>query len=272
LVLKVFQPFRHQASGLLQCTAAHHSSRTKWFVAGHGFSHAASGPEDVGFSPQANPALSNLPTLQYPHPSFVYNSRRNGVASMEHMALEPDQRISDVVEREQSRLLNFIRRRVPDPRDAEDILQDVFYELVEANRLLMPIEHVTGWLFRVARNRITDLFRKKRPENFSDTGARNHDDADDELVAFEDLLPSPDAGPEAFYAHGVLLDEIESAVEELPQEQRDVFVAHELEGRSFKEIAAQTGVNVNTLLSRKRYAVLHLRERLQSLYDEFTNP
>ena len=187
------------------------------------------------------------------------------------MALEQDQRISEVVKREQSRLRNFIRRRVPDPRDAEDILQDVFYELVEANRLLMPIEHVTGWLFRVARNRITDLFRKKKPESFSDTAvAHNDDDADDELLRFEDLLPSPDAGPEALYARHVLLDELELAVDELPQEQREVFVAHELEGRSFKEMAAETGVSVNTLLSRKRYAVLHLRERLQSIYDEFT--
>jgi RNA polymerase sigma factor (sigma-70 family) len=196
-----------------------------------------------------------------------------GAASLEQMALEQDQRISDVVKREQSRLRNFIRRRVPDPRDAEDILQDVFYELVEANRLLMPIEHVTGWLFRVARNRITDLFRKKRPENFSDTAVTgsHDDDADDELLRFEDLLPSPDAGPEALYARGVLLDELESAVEELPKEQREVFVAHEVEGRSFKEIAAQTGVGVNTLLSRKRYAVLHLRERLQNIYDELTN-
>jgi RNA polymerase sigma factor (sigma-70 family) len=194
-------------------------------------------------------------------------------ASLERMALEPDQRISEVVKREQSRLRNFIRRRVPDPRDAEDILQDVFYELVEANRLLMPIEHVTGWLFRVARNRITDLFRKKKPESFSDTSvARDLDDEDDsgELLRFEDLLLSPDAGPEALYARGVLLDELESAFAELPQEQREVFIAHELEGRSFKEIAAQTGVGVNTLLSRKRYAVLHLRERLQSVYDEFT--
>jgi RNA polymerase sigma factor (sigma-70 family) len=185
------------------------------------------------------------------------------------MALEQDQRISEVVKREQSRLRNFIRRRVPDPRDAEDILQDVFYELVEANRLLMPIEHVTGWLFRVARNRITDLFRKKKPESFSDTAVAR-DDADDELLAFEDLLPSPDAGPEALYARNVLLDELELAVDELPEEQREVFVAHELQGRSFKEIAAETGVSVNTLLSRKRYAVLHLRERLQSIYDEFT--
>lgn len=185
------------------------------------------------------------------------------------MALEQDQRISEVVKREQSRLRNFIRRRVPDPRDAEDILQDVFYELVEANRLLMPIEHVTGWLFRVARNRITDLFRKKKPVSFSDAAVA---DEDDELLLLEDLLPSPDAGPEALYARNVLLAAFELALDELPVEQRQVFVAHELEGLSFKEIAARTGVGVNTLLSRKRYAVLHLRERLQSVYDEFTKP
>ena len=184
------------------------------------------------------------------------------------MTLEQDQRISDVVKREQSRLRNFIRRRVPDPGDAEDILQDVFSELVEANRLLMPIEHVTGWLFRVARNRITDLFRKKKPESFSDAAAPNDDDAD-QFLRFEDLLPSPDAGPDALYARNVLLDELELALEELPEEQREVFVAHELEGRSFKEMSAETGLRVNTLLSRKRYAVLHLRERLQNIYDEF---
>jgi len=187
-------------------------------------------------------------------------------AGLGRMALEQDQRISEVVKREQSRLRNFIRRRVPDPRDAEDILQDVFYELVEANRLLMPIEHVTGWLFRVARNRITDLFRKKRLESFSDTAIA---DEDDELLQLKELLPSPDAGPEALYARNVLLDELELAVDELPEEQREVFVAHELEGRSFKEMAAETGVSVNTLLARKRYAVLHLRERLQSIYDGF---
>jgi RNA polymerase sigma factor (sigma-70 family) len=186
--------------------------------------------------------------------------------SLEQMALDPDLRISEVVKREQSRLRNFIRRRVPDPRDAEDILQDVFCELVEANRLLMPIEHITGWLFRVARNRITDLFRKKKPESFSDAVA----DADDELPRLEDLLPSPDAGPAALYARSVLLEELELALDQLPDEQREVFVAHELEGRSFKEMAAESGVSVNTLLSRKRYAVLHLRERLQSIYDEFT--
>jgi RNA polymerase sigma factor (sigma-70 family) len=183
------------------------------------------------------------------------------------MALEQDQRITEVVKREGSRLRNFIRRRVPDPRDAEDVLQDVFYRLVEANRLLMPIEHVTGWLFRVARNRITDLFRKKKPEPFSDTSVESEEG---ELLQIEDLLPSPDAGPEALYFRNLLLDELELALDELPDEQREVFVAHELEGRSFKELADETGVSVNTLLSRKRYAVLHLRERLQSIYDEFT--
>lgn len=180
---------------------------------------------------------------------------------------EQDQRISEVVEREQSRLRNFIRRRVPDPRDAEDVLQDVFYRLVEANRLLMPIEHVSGWLFRVARNRITDLLRKKKTASLSDAA---YADEDDEAMQLGDLLPSPDAGPEALYARRVLLAALEAAVEELPAEQREVFVAHELEERSFKEMAAETGVSVNTLLSRKRYAVLHLRQRLQSVYDEFT--
>lgn len=185
---------------------------------------------------------------------------------MRHMALEQDKRITEVVNREQSRLRSFIRRRVPDPRDAEDILQEVFYELVEANRLLMPIDHVTGWLFRVARNRITDLFRKKRPERFSALAIA---DNEGEQLLLEDLLPSPDAGPDAAYARGVILEELELALGELPREQREVFIAHELEGRSFKEIAAETGVGVSTLLSRKRYAVLHLRERLQDVYDEF---
>ena len=183
------------------------------------------------------------------------------------MAFEQDQQISEVVKREQARLLNFIRRRVPDPRDAEDILQDVFYKLVEANRLLMPIDHIAGWLFRVARYRIIDLFRKKKPVNFSDAAVANEDD---ESLQFEDLLPSPDSGPEALYARSVLLAAFELAVDELPVEQREVFVAHELESLSFKEIAARTGVGVNTLLSRKRYAVLHLRERLQTIYDDFT--
>jgi RNA polymerase sigma factor (sigma-70 family) len=193
----------------------------------------------------------------------------NGAASLERMSLEQDQRISEVVKRERSRLHNFIRRRVPDPRDAEDILQEVFYELVEANRLLMPIEHVTGWLFRVARNRITDLFRKRKPESFTDAALATDDD-EGELLRLEDLLPSPDAGPDALYARSVLLEELELALSELPAEQREVFVAHELEGRSFKEMAAASGVSINTLLARKRYAVLHLREQLQDIHDEFT--
>ena len=180
---------------------------------------------------------------------------------------EQDRQISKVVTEQRSRLRNFIRRRVPDPSDVEDIVQEVFYELVEANRLLMPIEHVTGWLFRVARNRITDLFRKKKPVPFSDASL---EDEDGVLLRIEDLLPSPDAGPEALYFRNALLDELELALEELPREQREVFVAHEIEGRSFKELSAETGVNVNTLLARKRYAVLHLRQRLQTIYDEFT--
>jgi RNA polymerase sigma factor (sigma-70 family) len=179
---------------------------------------------------------------------------------------EQDRQISEVIAEQRSRLRNFIRRRVPDPSDAEDIVQEVFYELVEANRLLMPIEHVTGWLFRVARNRITDLFRKKKPVTFSDAAVA---DEDGELLRIEELLPSPDVGPEALYFRSVLLDELEFALGELPREQREVFVAHELEGRSFKELSAESGVGVNTLLARKRYAVLHLRERLQSIHDEF---
>jgi len=190
-----------------------------------------------------------------------------GAASLDRMAIEQDQRITEAITREQSRLRNFIRRRVPDPRDAEDILQDVFYELVEANRLLMPIGHVTGWLFQVARNRITDLFRKKTPERFSDTDVV---DEDGERLQLEDLLPSPDAGPDALYLRNLLFEELQSAVEGLPEEQRRVFLEHELEGRSFKQMAAETGVSMNTLLSRKRYAVQHLRERLQSIYNEFT--
>jgi RNA polymerase sigma factor (sigma-70 family) len=178
---------------------------------------------------------------------------------------DQDRQISEIVAEERSRLRNFIRRRVPDPADAEDILQEVFYRLVEANRLLMPIDHVTGWLFRVARNRITDLFRKQKPEAFSSTVENKNG----ELLTIEDLLPSPDAGPEALYVRNVLLDELKLALDELPAEQREVFIAHELEGRSFKDLSAESGVNINTLLARKRYAVLHLRERLQSIYEEF---
>lgn len=183
------------------------------------------------------------------------------------MTLEQDRRISDVVEREQSRLRGFIRRRVGDPRDVEDILQEVFTELVEANRLLMPIEHVTGWLFQVARHRIIDLFRKKKPARLDDLALDNEDG---EGLRLEELLPSPEAGPEALYARALLLEELETAVAELPADQRAAFVAHEVDGRSFKEMAEATGLSVNTLLSRKRYAVLRLRERLRGAYEELT--
>lgn len=175
----------------------------------------------------------------------------------EALAIDPvfamqDEQIARALEREQQRLRQFIRRRVPDPGDAEDILQDVFYEFVAAYRLMKPIEQAGAWLFRVARNRIIDRFRKVQPES----------------LALDDLLPSPDAGPEAAYARGVLETALEEALDELPAEQRAAFLAHEFEGRSFREIAAETGVGINTLLSRKHYAVLHLRKRLQTFYDE----
>jgi RNA polymerase sigma factor (sigma-70 family) len=184
------------------------------------------------------------------------------------MMADQDQRISEAIDREQARLRNFIRRRVADRDDAEDILQDVFYELVEAYRMLNPVEHVTAWLFRVARNRITDLFRRKEREASKNEPATITDDG--EMLQLEELLPSPDGGPEAAYARNVLMDELEAALDELPDEQREVFVAHEMMGQSFKELAAQTGTSVNTLLSRKHYAVLHLRERLQAIHSEFT--
>ena len=181
---------------------------------------------------------------------------------------EQDRRIAETVERETGRLRSFIRKRLPDRRDVEDVLQDVFFELVEAYRLMKPIEEVGAWLFRVARNRIIDRYRSRKPE--PSTGARpTSGDETRDVGSLEALLPSPDAGPEAAYARGVLLDQLDAALRELPQEQRYVFVAHELEGKSFRELASETGVNVNTLLSRKHYAVLHLRRRLQTIYDEF---
>jgi RNA polymerase sigma factor (sigma-70 family) len=177
---------------------------------------------------------------------------------MEAVLSEQDQRIAETVARERGRLRNFIRSRVPDAGDAEDILQEVFYELVAAYRAMLPLDQVTGWLYQVARNRIIDLFRKKKPEPLDD-------------LEIEDFLPSPDAGPEAAYAHGVLLDELDAALDELPPEQREAFVAHEFHGRSFKEMAAETGVPLNTLITRKHYAVLHLRKRLQRRYEELTS-
>jgi RNA polymerase sigma factor (sigma-70 family) len=181
---------------------------------------------------------------------------------------EQDQRISEAIDREGNRLRNFIRRRVADREDAEDVLQDVFYELVEAYRLMKPVEQVTAWLFRVARNRITDLFRRKTREALRNQPATITEDG--ETLQLEDLLPSPDAGPDAAYARSVLLEELDAALDELPDEQRDAFIAHELMGYSFKELAAETGVSVNTLLSRKHYAVVYLRGRLRAIHNEFT--
>ena len=171
---------------------------------------------------------------------------------------QQDRLIAAAVERDESRLRSFIRSRVLDAGDAEDVLQDVFYELIQAYRMMKPAEQVTAWLFRVARNRITDLFRRRRSVSLSDSIS-----ADEDAPTIEDLLPSPDAGPDALYARSLLLEALDDALDELPEEQREVFLAHEFEGRSFKELSEETGFSVNTLLSRKRYAVLHLRERLQ---------
>jgi RNA polymerase sigma factor (sigma-70 family) len=178
---------------------------------------------------------------------------------------QQDRQIAEAVEREGPRLRSFIRRRVEDLRDAEDVLQEVFYELTEAYRGLRPAEEMTAWLFRVARNRITDLFRRRK------TVSLNEDIGDDDAGAatWQDLLPSPDAGPDAIFARQVLLEELEDAIAELPENQRNVFIAHEVLGRSFQEIAAGTGVGINTLLSRKRYAVLHLRSRLREIAEDF---
>src|SRR5215510_55344 len=183
-----------------------------------------------------------------------------------------DRSVSEAFMRERARLRSFIRKRVPDPADAEDLLQEVFYELVQAARLVQPVEHVGAWLFRVTRNRITDLFRRTKsvqieaPESIPIA-----ESAELGEPFFEDLLPAADGGPEAVYARRLLLEELDAALDELPEEQRSVFIAHELEGQSFKELARETDTSVNTLLSRKRYAVLHLRQRLRAIYDEFVD-
>jgi RNA polymerase sigma factor (sigma-70 family) len=188
-------------------------------------------------------------------------------ASAHWVMAEQDERLTETIGREQGRLRNFIRRRVADEADAEDILQDVFYELIEAYRLMKPIEQVGAWLYRVARNRIIDAFRKNKPAQFSTE--KDPHDGDGESLSLEELLPSPDAGPEAAYARSILLEELDAAIDELPEEQREVFLAHEFEGLSFKQISARTGVSVNTLLSRKHHAVVHLRRLLQSIYYDF---
>jgi len=189
--------------------------------------------------------------------------------SIDRVTIDQNRRISETIAREQTRLRRFIRKHVADDGDAEDIFQEVFYELVDAYRLMKPVEQVGAWLFRVARNRIIDLLRSRRPAVLGNDAVPPAEDG--EAHQWEDLLPSPDAGPEAAYARRVLLEELDAALEDLPEEQRDVFVAHEIEGRSFKELSEATGVSVNTLLSRKRYAVLRLRRRLQAIYEEFGN-
>jgi RNA polymerase sigma factor (sigma-70 family) len=186
--------------------------------------------------------------------------------SPEWTVAEQDQFIAEAVERDEPRLRSFIRKRVLDTGDAEDVLQDVFYELIAAYRLMKPAEQMTAWLYRVARNRITDLFRRQKATSLSEPFSE-----EEEAQTFEDLLPSPDAGPDAVYARNVLLEELDEAIDELPENQREVFVAHEILGRSFKELADETGTSVNTLLSRKRYAVLALRERLQEIHENFGN-
>ncbi|WP_322056110.1 RNA polymerase sigma factor [Paraburkholderia sp. J63] len=183
-----------------------------------------------------------------------------------HPMTDRDSDITETVVRERTRLVNFIRRRIRDPDDAEDILQDVFHEFVHAYRLPAPIEQASAWLFRAARNRIIDRFRKKKEQPLTDL-PEAEDDASSEY-RLDLALPAHDAGPEALYARTLLLKALQDALDELPPNQREVFIAHELEGRSFKDMAAESGVALNTLLARKRYAVLHLRARLQSIYDE----
>ncbi len=204
-------------------------------------------------------------TIKYPFDLVVYNSRNQMPANGMTVA-EQDQRLSQAIERDETKLRSFIRRQVNDNGEAEDILQDVFYELLEAYRMMKPIEHVTAWLYRVARNRITDLFRRKRPGSLSDPVAAYEDG---EPLLLEELLPSRDEGPEDAYARSLLLDTLEEAIDELPASQREVFVAHEIEGISFKQLSTETGLSINTLLSRKHYAVLHLRRRLQTIYEDF---
>jgi RNA polymerase sigma factor (sigma-70 family) len=182
--------------------------------------------------------------------------------------IDQDRQIAATIAEARPRLRNFIRKRVPNESDVEDLLQEVFFELVEAYRLLKPIDYVTGWLYTVARNRITDLFRKKKPETFADLALEGEDG---ELLPIEDLLVSGDAGPEAIYLRNAVFEALGNALSELPAEQREIFIAHEMEGRTFKELSAATGMNMNTLLARKRYAVRHLRKRLQSMYNEITN-
>lgn len=186
------------------------------------------------------------------------------MAGPEWTLAEQDHAVAEAVARDEPRLRRFIRSRVLDTGDAEDILQDVLYELVSTYRLMKPVEQVTAWMYRVARNRITDLFRKQKAVSLDEPV-----NAEEDSASLLDLLPSADAGPEAAFARKVMVEAIEEALAELPRAQREVFVAHEIEGRSFKELSAETGVKQNTLLARKRYAVLHLRKRLEQMRRDF---
>jgi RNA polymerase sigma factor (sigma-70 family) len=213
-------------------------------------------------------ALTPLPLIQFSTifpPTVRLQEWMDAPPSITSMT-EQDRQISEIIAEQGSRLRNFIRKRVPNEADAEDLLQEVFFEVLEASRLMAPVQQWGAWMFQVARNRIIDFFRKKRMGSL-DSGAAESGERGTPLL--EDVLSSPDAGPAEAYALTVLLDELEDALAELPMEQREVFIAHEIEGYSFKEIAARTGVSVNTLLSRKHYAVVHLRRRLQAIYDEF---
>ncbi len=193
----------------------------------------------------------------------VFYLQEEQMPTQDSTLAEQDRFFTEALERDEPRLRSFIRKRVLDAGEAEDILQDVFYELLEAYRVMKPMEQVTAWLFRVARNRITDLFRRRKPVSL------NEPVADEESLSLEDLLPAAEAGPDAVYARNLLFDLLDEALDELPENQREVFVAHELLGRSFKELAEETGVSMSTLLSRKRYAVLHLRQRLKEMYEDF---
>ena len=185
------------------------------------------------------------------------------------LTVEQDQKIRESIRLNGKRLLNFIKRRIPDEDEAEDILQDVYYQLVQAMQLTKPIEQVSSWMFTVARNKITDLFRKKKEVRMEGQVMSQVDS--DEMLSLHELLPSLEDSPDATFMRRILVEELEAAMEELPENQRWVFFQHEIEGKSFKELAQETGLTVNTLISRKRYAVLHLRERLSDIYNEFIN-
>lgn len=212
--------------------------------------------------------------LKYFSPFFVNSIKmKYAILTIEpQLADAQNRQIQETVRRERQRLLAFIRQRIPRQDDAEDILQDVFYEFTEMYRLMKPVEQIASWLFTVARNKITDRYRKKKPLLLEDVFSFNRGDGDDEPYLIDELLPAANVhSADVEMMRDTIMEALTEALEELPAEQRDVFIWHELEDKSFKEIAAETGVTVNTLLSRKRYAVLFLRGRLKSLYDDLVN-